>query len=464
MNGVNHTASYGDEHMIFRGTLLHEHYIMVLFTGAMKVAFHPTPSTLRLEFDLAEDDGVYTEHISMIESEFRIDLPFNVDMDAIHPDHLALIVLLAAHPFIGSSLHIPLDVSERFALSTDLISRYNVTYAGRSLPPYTPPVSSRPGLAFSGGADSTAALLVMPENTLSVFMDRPFRKKTSLYNKSAALATIKHAQKEGHDVKTIACDVEYIRSPLGFPTDLVPSIPLLAIAAEEGIDSIAFGTVMESAYRIGHEKARDYATSHHHRFWGRMYKAAGVPLYLPVAGVSEVGTSSIVMNSSFYDYTRSCIRGTWPDACENCWKCFRKNMLDAALKKEPLNDIYLRRGLAIKEVKLKIQHWPVSHENVLAWSLKQAEGNISNLLKARFEGSSRDLSYLEGYFPPSLALMPEAYRSHTEERLNHYLYPLGEEWFETVRTHTMTSWLNSASALEAREKFSAFMDREFPRD
>ena len=139
-------------------------------------------------------------------------------------------------------------------------------------------------------------------------------------------------------------------------------------------------------------------------------------------------------------------------------------MLDAALKKEPLNDIYLRRGLAIKEVKLKIQHWPVSHENVLAWSLKQAEGNISNLLKARFEGSSRDLSYLEGYFPPSLALMPEAYRSHTEERLNHYLYPLGEEWFETVRTHTMTSWLNSASALEAREKFSAFMDREFPRD
>ena len=99
---------------------------------------------------------------------------------------------------------------------------------------------------------------------------------------------------------SLECDVEYIREPLGFATDLVPSIPILALAASHNIDAVAFGTVMESAYRIGHEKARDYANSSHFRFWGRMFQAAGLPLYLPVSGVSEVGTSKIVLSSDFH--------------------------------------------------------------------------------------------------------------------------------------------------------------------
>ena len=154
-------------------------------------------------------------------------------------------------------------------------------------------------MAFSGGADSTASLLVMPDTTLAVFMDRPLKKKASMYNKSAAMATITFAKKSGYDVLSLQCDVEYVREPLGFPTDLVPAIPILALAASYNIDAVAFGTVMESAYRIGHEKARDYSNSSHFRFWGRMFQAAGLPLYLPVSGVSEVGTSKIVLNSFF---------------------------------------------------------------------------------------------------------------------------------------------------------------------
>ncbi len=128
----------------------------------------------------------------------------------------------------------------------------------------------------------------------------------------------------------------------------MPSIPLVAIASQRNIDSIAFGTVMESAYRIGHEQARNYADSSHYRFWGRMFKAAGLPLFLPVSGVSEVGTSKIVSMSSFKEYTRSCIRGIWPNSCENCWKCFRKNMINQKLQNIQLTDQFISDGLPNK--------------------------------------------------------------------------------------------------------------------
>jgi hypothetical protein len=256
--------------------------------------------------------------------------------------------------------------------------------------------------------------------------------------------------------------VEYIRQPLGFPTDLVPSIPILALASSHNIDSIAFGTVMESAYRIGHEKARDYATSHHYRFWGRMFKAAGLPLYLPVSGVSEVGTSIIVLNSSFYPYTRSCIRGQWPDACENCWKCFRKNMIEARIKGTSIDEAYLHRGLEIPEVQKKMRAFPVSHENVLAWALEKSTGDTSDIVLQRLEGNQRNLKFLETYYPGAFDLMPEQYRRETKENLGQFLKPMDEQFWLEVTSHTMTPWLESDSAVQAKNEFDKFMVSQYP--
>ena len=128
----------------------------------------------------------------------------------------------------------------------------------------------------------------MPKNTLAVFMDRPLKIGRSLYNKSAAYATIEHAISEGYDVKKVKCDLEYVRSPIGFPTDLAPSVPLVLMAAKENLDCIAFGTVLESAFRVGHENSRNYNKSAHYRVWGGLFASAGLRLYLPVSGISEV--------------------------------------------------------------------------------------------------------------------------------------------------------------------------------
>lgn len=422
----------------------------------MRVDVTGIRATLHWSFTLEEGDGRYTDTISMIENKFKTQLPKGITIDDVHPDHLALIALLVCHPFTQQTLTIPWSVSERFAESCSKISKYEVRFEHTSAKSYNSS-NGRPALAFSGGADSTASLLVMPKNTLSVFMDRPLKKKASMYNKSAAYATIKHARKEGFEVLKLQCDVEYMRQPLGFPTDLVPSIPIIGLAASHNIDSVAFGTVMESAYRIGHEKARDYANSHHYRFWGRIFAAAGIPLYLPVAGVSEVGTSLIVNATSFYDYTRSCIRGEWPKSCEECWKCFRKNMLDAKINGKPISENYLHSGLLIPEVQKKMRAFPVSHENVLSWALFGTKNKISQLLEARLEGTNRNLQFLSSYFPPSLHLMPEQHRGETEKLLNQFLKPMKEEFWGAVTEHKMTEWLTSPSAIEAKEKYDKFI-------
>ena len=414
------------------------------------------------KFFLDESDGEYTEKIKMVHDGFKISLPNEFDVEQIHPDHLALITILVAHPFVGTVLNLPFLVSERFANATTIFSSYTVAHKGITGNAYLAPDNAVPGLAFSGGADSTACLLIMPKTTVSVFMDRPLHKKVSLYNKTAAYATIKHAEKKGFEMHNISCDVEYLRQPLGFPTDLVPCLPLLAIAKQKSIDSIAFGTVMESAYRIGHKNARNYSQSSHYRIWGRLFGAAGVPLFLPVAGISEVGTSMIVRQSSFQAYTRSCIRGKWPNACENCWKCFRKNMLEERFSKGHVSEKYLAKGLGIKEVKLKLDKWPISHENVLAWALQGSEGEYANPLVRRLEGKNRDLSYLESFYPHSIDLIPEKYQEETRERISSFLSQMDERFFKTVTEHDMSQWLTSPAAIEAKKDFDNFMKEKYP--
>ena len=421
-------------------------------------------ATLHWSFHLDEEDGKYTDVISMVERKFKTQLPKGVSVDDVHPDHLALIALLVSHPFVGKSLKIPWAVSERFAASCAKITKYKVEFEGVGFPEYACQTEGRPALAFSGGADSTAALLVMPDTTLAVFMDRPLKKKASMYNKSAAMATIAFAKKSGYDVLSLQCDVEYVREPLGFPTDLVPSIPILTLAASHNIDAVAFGTVMESAYRIGHEKARDYANSSHFRFWGRMFQAAGLPLYLPVSGVSEVGTSKIVLNSEFHPYTRSCIRGVWPQSCENCWKCFRKNMIDGKLNHGKVEESYLERGLAIREVQRKMAAFPVSHENVLAWALKGSEGPLGTMLNNRLEGRDRRLNFLEQYFPKAFDVMPPRYREITKKKLETYLTEMPKEDWPLITTHSMTPWLNSESAKQAKQTYDTFMASQYQED
>lgn len=425
----------------------------------MDVEFTQQGGKINILFLPGEKDGVYNQKIKMKFNKVTCNLGENFSIDEIHNDHLALAALLISNPFVGEELSFNFPISERFYETTKRITKFSVKKPNEFIEPYRRRKHSKPGLAFSGGADSTAALLLMPKNTLAVFMDRPLKIGRSLYNKSAAYATIEHAISEGYDVRKVKCDLEYVRSPIGFPTDLAPSVPLVLMAAKENLDCIAFGTVLESAFRVGHENSRNYNKSAHYRVWGGLFASAGLRLYLPVSGISEVCTSYIVMNSSFYDFTRSCIRGNFPKSCQNCWKCFRKNLIDKRLKNEPVTQSDMERWLRVKEVKHKLKSHPISHENVLSWSLQgqNSNGEIKQLLMNRMEGSIRNMDFLFSWYSPAITLIPEDYRDETEKRILKYLDKMDPKYHDQITGHAMTEWLNSENAQRALGVFSNLM-------
>ena len=109
-----------------------------------------------------------------------------------------------------------------------IISRYKIIEdVDDSISPIDFNEEGYPGLCFSGGADSAAALSVMPGRTIPIFLNRPLRKG-SLYDSSAPLAICKLLESSGYNMQIIESNLEYIRIPTGFPTDLANAIPAIA--------------------------------------------------------------------------------------------------------------------------------------------------------------------------------------------------------------------------------------------
>lgn len=387
----------------------------------------------------------------------RVELTEEAELDDIHPDHLALIGVLLAHPFVAKRLDLGVSVSPRFREGISIIRRYSISFETQEVEPYAASEGSRPGLAFSGGVDSAAALLLMPETTVPVFLDRPHRKfKRTLYNKSAAYACLDEVERLGWHVVRSSCDLEFLRSPVGFPTDMATAVPLLANANLLNLDSTAYGTIMESAYRVGHAKSRQYMTSAHHRVWGPAFEGAGLPLNLPVAGLSEVMTTKIVMHSELHETARSCIRGAFPKTCENCWKCFRKALVERRHSGSAVTNKEMRRWMQVREVQAKLSAHPISHENVLAWALQggNIESGVKDELLARTEGSLRDMAPFERWLSGSAAALHEPYREHITQRIASFCTSMPPEEEAALIAHEMSDWLTSDEAQRALKSFT----------
>lgn len=425
---------------------------------AMEVQFSVSGQTLHLHFIPDEHDLARGGSQCIARTSAEVELTQACALTELHPDHLALIAVLLVHPFVAKELEVGVAVSERFRQSLAAISRYSISFERGEVPPYVAGPGSRPGLAFSGGVDSAAALLLMPDSTVPVFLDRPARKlKRSLYNKSAAYACLDQVEGLGWTVVRSSSDLEYLRSPIGFPTDMATAVPLIANAAFLNLDSTAYGTIMESAYRVGHRTARQYMTSTHHRLWGPAFEGAGLPLNLPVAGLSEVMTTKIVMNSELRLTARSCIRGSFPNTCGNCWKCFRKDMVEHRHDDVPVTNDAMVKWMQVREVRSKLAAHPISHENVLAWALQgeNIEPGVSGDLLARTEGSFRNMSPFERWLSGSVEAIHEPYREETVARILTHCTSMHEEEEAAIITHRMDAWLDSEPAQKALQHFTA---------
>ena len=361
----------------------------------------------------------------------------------VHPDRLALVGILCTLPFCSEELRIDWPVSQQFHEATKVISRVKLTFPEGSVKPLERANSGRHALSFSGGADSTAALAVMPNSTESVFMLRTESKVRTLYDSHAAIESCRKLRNLGFTVHIVESDFEYLRSPIGFPTDLAVASPAILLADSRGFESIAFGTILESAFGTSGYSYRNYVDSIHFRLWSTLFQSVGLGYSLPVAGVSEVGSAILCRDHPIGRFHQSCIRGKWGEPCNKCWKCFRKNTLVAALDGSDMPISSVNSIKKSKEVKkMLIENRPIKHEGVLTYSLQRVigGGEIIQSLRDLVRVGSIVTDWMEYWYPPSSSLIDEAYRDLSVGLLKKYLGEMSES-----NINELHSWKNETN-------------------
>ena len=349
------------------------------------------------------------------------------------------------------------DISDDFQKKAQsVISRYKlVTERASNQTPRDPIQDGLAGLAFSGGADSSAALAVMPASTVPIFLSRISENQT-VYDSDAPIEICRMLTEVGYPVKIIESNLEHIREPVGFPTDLANAIPSILLTEFCNLSSISFGTIMESGYGIGHEHYVEYGEGAHWRFFSTIFSAAEIRLSFPVIGVSEIGTSIIGNKSPLGYYSQSCIRGTWKNPCLKCWKCFRKELLAFALGFS--QDVNLLEMLNSNEVQIRLSAYPISHENVIAYSLQKINLDNHPYLKPIADkiDMNEDLSFLDYWYSPSIDFVPEEIRHNIRDAIINYLQLMGPLNESVMRSWDMTGHLESKKAKRAQSKLTSF--------
>ena len=424
----------------------------------MKIDSEFSNGVLNFSFQLDSSDR---EHIQNSVAKINEDVDVFVDLEGhvkeLHPDQIALTAILIFNPFIGQQLSFSWPVSNFFHENVStVISRYEVIKnCNMDIEPMKKTVGGRPALAFSGGADSTAALAVLPSDTIPIFLKRP-EDEDSLYDLDAPLEICNSLEECGYDVRVIESNLEHVRSPIGFPTDLAHSAPIVLLAKDLGIGSISFGTIMESGYGIGHKKFHNYEHSAHKRFYTGLFGAIGIDLSMPVMGISEVGTAMICENSPFGFYSQSCIRGTWLRPCLSCWKCFRKRILNLSLGIE--KDIDLTSMMMNNEVQKKLSEFPISHENVILYAIQKMDLDDYPYLKplaSKLE-LKRNVDFLETWYPASINLVPDEIRHSVRNKILKFLEIMSPSQQQNFYDWDMNPHLISGKTRSSQEKLTSF--------
>jgi hypothetical protein len=301
-----------------------------------------------------------------------------------HEDHLVLSALLAfSHYFRDRGASFSIPISERFKSQLESSGRWRLEFANGSVEPYS---GDRPGLSYSTGVDSTAAAFLLGQCSAFYLTDRD-----KLY-KNFVLEAIGRVREFGVDARTVHCNVQSVRSPFGFPVDVACAIPCIVNAAAYSLDSIAFGSILESTYNIGRGRYMDYSQGHHFLFWGGLFSSVGLPFNQVTAGLSEVATLNIQMQSGLLG--KSCMRSNVE--CGRCYKCLRRSVIRGDVV--PITEA-LRRAILTRH-----------HYDIFEYG-KYKHG--LNIVSAPL----KDMRFLERWYAKSVELLPDKYKDTVAKRI-----------------------------------------------
>ncbi len=428
----------------------------------MRIDFKYDLGLLEIFFHPEKNEGVFSDKVRMARNRCMIRLPMDYKIEDTHPDLLALAAILIIYPFTNEKIELPFGVSREFHNVFLKRTKKYIEPVNEKLKPRKVSACSVPALAYSGGVDSTAALTLLPKSTVLFFLDRVIPddiSNKSLYDKDAAHYSCEYLRNIGRSVYMLQSDLEYIREPVGFPVDIANAVPILLLADYIDIDSIAFGTIMESAYRIGHLQYADYKTRIHFSRWGDLFKIVGTPFNQVVAGISEVGTSKIVLNSPFANIAQSCMRGKAQEPCMNCWKCFRKGLLDRILEEKEIHDELLNNAFKIKEARrFLLKEW-IKHQNVIQYITNKYYGNhpLMLSLKKKVMGEV-NVDWLEKWYPRSIELLPEKYKEIVKKNILKYLDEMDERDIVSMEGYNLGAMIKTDEYIYNEKRFAKLME------
>lgn len=417
----------------------------------MRVNYKCLEGHLEMTFYPNDNEGIYTNKqqtktILMKNTQCKFILPNDWTLDHIHPDVLALATILIIYPFTKQHIELSIGVSPYFAEICKTILKKTITPIDSSLTQRNALPHAKLSLAYSGGVDSTAALLLIPPDSTLFFTDRIIPPSVhTLYHKESAYLACDTLKNEGRKVYLVATDFEYIREPIGFPVDLACTIPGLLLSDYEPTNSIATGMILESAYGIGHETFKDYPRSWHHNVWGTLFKSVDLPLSLVTAGLSEVATSTIVSRSRYASIAQSCMRASLHKPCMRCNKCIRKGMLDHILIQKHIPLQSLKHFFTLPTAPTFFATGSMHHQNVMTYITSHYHGDYEpmNLFKRRMGGDVIDVEWLEKWYLPSLEVIADIHKDHIKTKILEQVMPMSLGEMKQLEAWNLTDFLNN---------------------
>lgn len=368
-----------------------------------------------------------------------------------HPDIIGLISIFGIAPWVGDEIDSNVAVSPHFADAVASSLRFDMVNIDANIARRARPTDGKVGVAYSGGADCTAAMALLRNSANAYFLDRVTRldeEWKGVYRKEAAYNSIARLGEHIDVVRSVKTDLEFVRSPVGFPDDFSNIIPALTYADEDRLNAVGWGSVLESMYRVGKRRFRDYRYSPVIRDYRPVFEAVGLSVVNAVAGVSEVGTALINRMSGFSAFAQSCMRGNVGAPCRRCWKCARKILIDSALTDKWPSGSDLDALLTSREARMRLAEEPITLEVTLAFSVNRYKNQVEDrsiVMDALAEKlASHHAEYLQRHYPPALDLLPKEYSRLVSERLQAYLDPMTASEQENVRNWSADPHLNSS--------------------
>lgn len=422
----------------------------------MIVKYSYSDNILKFHYYAEERDPLEYRGIKLGRDVCEFRLPSDWDISMVHPDLLALSMILVIYPFAGNQIVLPVGVSKLFHDYFKAHTKKDILPINYKLEPRKIPEDGVPGLAYSGGLDSTAALTLLPRTTVSVFLDRIIpQDANSMYNKEAAHDACKYLRELGRSVYMIETDLEYVRVPVGFPIDVANAVPALLLSDYIGLDSIAFGTEFIGAYTVFKPRFQDYKSRLHYKRWGKIFEIAGMPFNLVTSGITTYGTTKIAANSPYFDFAQSCMRGGFKHPCMDCIRCFRKKPIEVIVLGKDLNEYISDEWFKVYEGKLALSRCPADEELSYAYITSHYKGNntLMNLLKKKTRGDILDMSWFEKWYEPSIEMVCEKYREYVRNQMLKYLDKMSESDIQNMKNLDAEKALASQDYIDNHNKF-----------